>query len=73
MCQNSVRFEIKKELTEWNRTIINNRLSEIAGKYLKQGSKVYIEGCLRTRRWKYKTSGADREVVEVWADVLQLL
>ena len=62
-----------KELTEWHRITTNNRLAEIAGKYLKKGSKVYIEGSLRTRKWKDKTTGADREVVEVRADVLQLL
>ena len=40
--------------------------------YLKKGSKVYIEGSMRTRKWKDQ-SGADREIVEVRADVLQLL
>ena len=40
--------------------------------YLKKGSKVYIEGSLRTRKWKDQ-SGADREVTEIKADVLQLL
>lgn len=62
----------RKEATEWHRISTNNRLAEIASKYLKKGSKVYIEGSLRTRKWKDQ-SGADREVVEVRADVLQLL
>lgn len=62
----------RKEQTEWHRIITNNRLAEIAGKYLKKGSKVYIEGSLKTRKWKDQ-SGADREIVEVKADVLQLL
>jgi hypothetical protein len=39
------------------------RLAEIASKYLKKGGKVYIEGSLRTRKWKDQ-SGADREIVE---------
>lgn len=62
----------RKEQTEWHRIVTNNRLAEIAGKYLKKGSKAYIEGSLKTRKWKDQ-SGADREVVEVRADVLQLL
>lgn len=62
----------RKEQTEWHRIVANNRLAEIAGKYLKKGSKVYIEGSLKARKWKDQ-SGADREVVEVRADVLQLL
>lgn len=62
----------RKEATEWYRIATNNRLAEIASKYLKKGSKAYIEGSLRTRKWKDQ-SGADREVTEIRADVLQLL
>ena len=62
----------RKEATEWHRIATSNRLAEIASKYLKKGGKVYIEGSLRTRKWKDQ-SGADREIVEVRADVLQLL
>jgi len=62
----------RKEATEWHRISTSNRLAEIASKYLKKGSKAYIEGSLRTRKWKDQ-SGADREIVEVRADVLQLL
>ena len=62
----------RKSATEWHRIATSNRLAEIASKYLKKGSKVYIEGSLRTRKWKDQ-SGADREVTEIRADVLQLL
>ena len=62
----------RKEATEWLRFSTNNRLAEIASQYLKKGSKVYIEGSMRTRKWKDQ-SGADREVTEIKADVLQLL
>ena len=62
----------RKEATEWHRITTSNRLAEIAGKYLKKGGKVYIEGSLRTRKWKDQ-SGTDREVTEIRADVLQLL
>ena len=62
----------RKEATEWHRIATSNRLAEIASKYLKTGSKAYIEGSLRTRKYKDQ-SGADREVTEIRADVLQLL
>ncbi len=62
----------RKSATEWHRITTSNRLAEIASKYLKKGSKAYIEGSLRTRKWKDQ-SGADREVTEIRADVLQLL
>ena len=42
----------RKERTEWHRVVIfNERLAEIAEKYLKKGSKVYLEGALQTRKW----------------------
>ena len=62
----------RKEATEWHRISTNGRLAEIASKYLKKGSKAYIEGSLRTRKYKDQ-SGADREVTEIRVDVLQLL
>jgi single-strand DNA-binding protein len=62
----------RKEATEWRRITTSNRLAEIASKYLKKGSKAYIEGSLRTRKWKDQ-NGVDREVTEIRADVLQLL
>ena len=62
----------RKEATEWHRIATSNRLAEIASKYLKKGSKAYIEGSLRTRKYKDQ-SGADREVTEIRADILQLL
>lgn len=62
----------RKSATEWHRISTNNRLAEIASQYHKKGSKVYIEGSMRTRKWKDQ-SGADREVTEIKADILQLL
>ena len=41
----------RKEQTEWHRIVLHNRLGEIAQQYLRKGSKVYIEGSLRTRQW----------------------
>lgn len=62
----------RKQATEWHRITANNKLGEIAQKYLKKGGKVYIEGSLRTRKWKDQ-NGQDREQTEIRADVLQLL
>ena len=62
----------RKESTEWHRITTNNRLAEIASKYLKKGGKVYIEGSLRTRKWKDQ-SGSEKEITEIRADELQLL
>ena len=39
----------QQERTEWHRVVFFNRLAEIVGEYLKKGSKVYVEGSLRTR------------------------
>ena len=42
----------RKEKTEWHRVVIfNERLTELAEKYLRKGSKVYVEGQLQTRKW----------------------
>lgn len=62
----------RKEQTEWHRITANNRLGEIAQQYLRKGSKVYIEGSLRTRQWTDQ-NGVERYTTEVRADKLQLL
>jgi single-strand DNA-binding protein len=55
----------RKERTEWHRVaIFNERLVEVAEKYLKKGSKVYLEGALETRKWTDQ-SGAERFSTEV--------
>ena len=55
----------RKERTEWHRVVIfNDRLGEVAQKYLKKGSKVYLEGQLQTRKWQDQ-SGQDRYTTEV--------
>lgn len=60
------------EQTEWHHIVANNRLGEIAQQYLKKGSKVYIEGSLRTRKWNDQ-NGQERYSTEVRADNLQML
>ena len=55
----------RKERTEWHRVVIfNERLAEVAQKYLQKGSKVYIEGQLQTRKWTDK-DGAEKYTTEV--------
>ena len=63
---------IQQERTEWHRVVMFNRLAEIVGQYLHKGSKVYIEGALRTQRWQDK-HGTDRYTTEVVATELQML
>lgn len=54
----------QRSRTEWHRVVIFGKPAEIAGQYLRKGSKVYIEGNLRTRKWQDQ-SGQDRYVTEV--------
>lgn len=58
--------------TEWHRVVFFRRLAEIAGEYLKKGSKVYIEGKLQTRKWQDQ-NGQDRWTTEVVANEMQML
>lgn len=62
----------KKEATEWHTVVFFDRLAEIAGQYLRQGSLVYVEGSLRTRKWTDK-EGKDRYSTEIRAKELQML
>lgn len=62
----------QKERTEWHNVVFYNRLAEIVGQYLKKGSKIYIEGSLRTRKWQDKT-GVDRYTTEIIANEMQML
>ena len=61
-----------QERTEWHRIVFFNRLAEIVGEYLHKGSKVYIEGSMRTRKWQDK-SGNDRHTTEIIANEMQML
>ena len=55
----------RREKTEWHRVVIfNDRLGEVAEKYLKKGSKVYLEGQLQTRKWT-GNDGQERYSTEV--------
>ena len=62
-----------QEKTEWHRVVMFGKLAEIAGQYLKKGSKVYLEGKLQTRKWQDKQSGQDRYTTEIIAQEMQML
>ena len=62
-----------QERTEWHKIVFFNRLAEIAGEYLKKGSKVYLEGSLRTRKWQDKETGQDRYATEIVGNQMQML
>ena len=60
-----------QERTEWHRIVFFNRLAEIVNEYVKKGSKVYIEGSLRTRSWEQE--GVKRYSTEIVASEMQML
>lgn len=54
--------------TEWHRIVMFGKVAEVAGQYLRKGSKVYIEGKLQTRKWQNK-EGQDVYTTEVVVDI----
>jgi single-strand DNA-binding protein len=62
-----------QERTEWHNIVMYKRLAEIAGEYLKKGSKVYLEGKLQTSKWQDQTTGQDRYKTEINAMEMQML
>jgi single-strand DNA-binding protein len=63
----------QKEKTEWHNIVMYQRLAEIAGEYLKKGSKVYLEGSLQTSKWTDQQTGQDRYKTEIKANTMQML
>lgn len=61
-----------QERTEWHRVVFFNRLAEIVGEYLRKGSKIYVEGSLRTRKWQDK-NGLERYTTEIVATEMHML
>ena len=62
----------RQERTEWHRVVIWRRLAEVAGQYLKKGSKIYIEGKLQTRS-REDQNGQKRYTTEVVANSMEML
>lgn len=62
----------KRDSTEWHRVVLYRGLAEIAGKYLRKGSHIYVEGRIRTRKWQDK-NGTDRYATEIEAAEMTML
>ncbi|QPB42185.1 single-stranded DNA-binding protein [Rodentibacter haemolyticus] len=62
----------RREITEWHRIVFYRRQAEICGEYLHKGSKVYVEGRLRTRKWQDQ-NGQEHYTTEIQGDKLQML
>ena len=62
----------RQERAEWHRIVLWRRLAEVAGQYLKKGSKIYIEGKLQTRSWEDQ-NGQKRYTTEVVANSMEML
>jgi single-strand DNA-binding protein len=60
-----------KEVTEWVNVAFFGKLAEIAGEYLKKGSKVYIEGKMKTE--KYSKDGVDRYTTKIIGEKMEML
>jgi len=61
-----------QERTEWHRVVFFARLAEIAGEYLRKGSKIYVEGRIQTRKWQNK-DGQDVYTTEIVGNDMQML
>lgn len=61
-----------QEKTEWHRVVFFNRLAEIVGQYLRKGSKIYVEGSLRSRKWVDKNN-IERYTTEIVANEMHML
>lgn len=62
----------QQDRVEWHRIVMYGKLAEIAGKYVKKGTKLYIEGSIRTRKWA-DNQGAERYTTEIVANEMQML
>ena len=61
-----------QEKTEWHRIVFFKQLADIVGQYVKKGSKLYVEGSIRTRKWQDQ-KGLDRYTTEIVANNMQML
>lgn len=62
----------RREATEWHRITFSNRLAEVAAQYLRKGSKVYVEGSLKTSKWQDQ-NGQDRYSTDIRAYSMEML
>ena len=62
-----------RDETEWHRVVFFDRQAEVVKQYLHKGSKIYVEGHLRTRKWQDQNTGQDRYMTEVIGREMQML
>jgi single-strand DNA-binding protein len=62
----------RHEATEWHRVVLYRKLAEIAQKYLRKGSRIYVEGKIRHRKWQDK-DGMERTTTEIEAASMTML
>lgn len=62
----------KQDRTEWHRVVFFGKLAEIVSSYVNKGSKLYVEGSLRTRKWQ-DNNGQDRYTTEIVGGEMQML
>jgi single-strand DNA-binding protein len=63
----------QQEKTEWHKIVLFKKLAELAGEFLKKGSRVLIEGELATRKWQDSQTGQDRYTTEIQASNMTFL
>ena len=63
----------QQKRTEWHKVVFYGRLAEIAAQYLKKGSKIYLEGSLRTSEWQDKENTKRSYTTEIIASQMQML
>ena len=63
----------RQERTEWHNIVVWDKMAELAGKYLKKGSSVYLEGKLQTSSWEDKNGGGKKYKTEIIANQMQFL
>ena len=73
----SEKFKLKsgelQEQTEWHNIVCWRALAELAEKYIKKGSRLYIEGRIRTNSWIDKNSNEKKYATEIYADNIIML
>lgn len=63
----------RQERTEWHRVVFFGKLADIVGEYVKKGTLLYIEGSLKTSKYKDTKTGEDRYSTDINASVMQML
>ncbi len=68
----NMRTKGGQELTEWHRIVMTGRNAELAERYIRKGTRLYLEGRLRTRQYEDKFH-ITHNITEIYADTFELL